>query len=46
MLGELLGHVLWLPFGVGRELLLYSIGVRRDNRAGDRDRGPRGCGGR
>ncbi len=28
IVGELLCHVLPLPFGAGRELLLYSIGVR------------------
>ena len=35
VLGELLCHVLRLPSGSGRELLLYSIGVRE----GDRRRG-------
>jgi GNAT superfamily N-acetyltransferase len=35
VLGEILCHVLPLPFGAGRELLLYSIGVRE----GDRRRG-------
>lgn len=35
VVGELLGHVLRLPHGAGRELLLYSIGVReRHRRAG------------
>ena len=35
VVGELLCHVLPLPHGAGRELLLYSIGVR----AGQRRRG-------
>jgi GNAT superfamily N-acetyltransferase len=35
LIGELLGHLLPLPSGDGRELLLYSIGVR----ASDRRRG-------
>ncbi len=32
LVGELLCHVLPLPSGVGRELLLYSIGVRSAHR--------------
>jgi N-acetylglutamate synthase-like GNAT family acetyltransferase len=32
VVGELLCHVLPLPFGAGRELLLYSIGVREGER--------------
>jgi GNAT superfamily N-acetyltransferase len=32
VLGEILCHVLPLPFGTGRELLLYSIGVREGER--------------
>jgi ribosomal protein S18 acetylase RimI-like enzyme len=35
VVGELLCHVLPIPHGAGRELLLYSIGVRE----GDRRRG-------
>ena len=32
IVGELLCHLLRLPSGAGRELLLYSIGVRNDHR--------------
>jgi GNAT superfamily N-acetyltransferase len=32
VVGELLCHLLPLPFGAGRELLLYSIGVRDGER--------------
>jgi GNAT superfamily N-acetyltransferase len=34
VVGELLCHLLPLPFGAGRELLLYSIGVREGERRG------------
>lgn len=32
VIGEVLSHLLPLPFGSGRELLLYSIGVRDGHR--------------